>query len=166
MAVLAAVDGEHSPDEVVVVGDDLASAFDDELVVLHVMSQEHYEVLHDRQTGDSTRLTSDQAGLPGLTYETTSDPDGYYVDQAESDAADIAADVAERTLGRKGEVRSLGRVGAPTEEILDLANEIEARYLVIGGRKRSPVGKAIFGSVTQSILLSADGPVVTVMRDE
>lgn len=165
MVVLAAVGGERSPDEVITVGVDLATAYDDDLVVVHVMSREHYDALHDRQSGDGTRLSSDQAGLPGLTYESASDPDGYYVDQAEADAAGVASEVAERTLGRKGGVRSVGRVGDPTGEILDLANELEARYLVIGGRKRSPVGKAIFGSVTQSVLLSADGPVVTVMQE-
>lgn len=165
MVLVAAVDGERSPDEVVAVGDDLATAFGDELVVVHVMPREHYDALHDRQTGDSTQLTSDRAGLPVLTYGAGAGADGYFLDHAVEDAAAVASAVAEETLGGKGLVRSVGRVGSPTEEVVDLAEELDARYIVIGGRKRSPVGKAVFGSVTQSVLLTADRPVVTTMRD-
>ena len=59
-----------------------------------------------------------------------------------------------------------GRVGEPVEEILAEADRRGAQYLVIGGRKRSPTGKALFGSKTQSILLTADLPVVTVMSED
>lgn len=165
MVLVAAVDGERSPDEVVTVGDDLAAAYDDELVVVHVMTQEHYDALHDRRTGDATQLTSDRAGLPVLAYGSASGSDGYFVDHAEKDAATVASKVVEETVGLKGHVRFVGRVGIPTEEIVDVADELDARYVVIGGRKRSPVGKAVFGSVTQSVLLTADRPVVTVMHD-
>lgn len=50
--------------------------------------------------------------------------------------------------------------GPPTEGITELAEEIDADEIVMGGRKRSPAGKVLFGSVTQSILLDADLPVV------
>ena len=59
----------------------------------------------------------------------------------------------------------MGRVGDPTEEVLAVAAELDARYVVVGGRRRSPVGKALFGSTTQEVLLESDRPVVTVMRD-
>lgn len=32
--------------------------------------------------------------------------------------------------------------------------------IVLGGRKRSPAGKAIFGSVTQAVIRESDRPVV------
>jgi nucleotide-binding universal stress UspA family protein len=51
------------------------------------------------------------------------------------------------------------------EEILGEADRRSVEYLVIGGRKRTPVGKAVFGSKTQSILLTAACPVVTVMSE-
>jgi nucleotide-binding universal stress UspA family protein len=55
-----------------------------------------------------------------------------------------------------------GRVGQPETQVRSLAEEVDARYVVIGGRNQSPVGKAMFGSTTQSILLNSDRPVLTV----
>lgn len=50
--------------------------------------------------------------------------------------------------------------GNPTEVILSVADEIDADLIAVSGRKRSPAGKALFGSVTQSVLLSAECPVL------
>ncbi|WP_436347121.1 universal stress protein [Natronorubrum sp. FCH18a] len=49
----------------------------------------------------------------------------------------------------------------PAETILEVAADVDADSIVICGRDRSPAGKALFGSVTQSVLLSADRPVIT-----
>lgn len=46
--------------------------------------------------------------------------------------------------------------------ILKLADQVDAVLLVIGARRRSPVGKAILGSVTQTLILDADIPVLVV----
>ena len=46
--------------------------------------------------------------------------------------------------------------------ILDLAQKAGAELLVIGARRRSPVGKALLGSVTQTLILQADIPVLVV----
>lgn len=53
--------------------------------------------------------------------------------------------------------------GDPTESILSVADEINADMIALGGRKQTPVGKVIFGSTTQSVLLGADRPVLVVM---
>ncbi|ELY43771.1 UspA domain-containing protein [Natronorubrum tibetense GA33] len=50
--------------------------------------------------------------------------------------------------------------GDPAEAILEVAADIDADGIVMCGRDRSPTGKALFGSVTQSVVLSADCPVV------
>jgi nucleotide-binding universal stress UspA family protein len=39
---------------------------------------------------------------------------------------------------------------------------LDAELLVIGARRRTPVGKLFMGSVTQSIILHADVPVLVV----
>jgi nucleotide-binding universal stress UspA family protein len=46
--------------------------------------------------------------------------------------------------------------------ILRLAADAGADLLVIGARRRSPVGKALLGSVTQNLVLEADIPVLVV----
>jgi len=46
------------------------------------------------------------------------------------------------------------------DAILNHADEQDVDSLVLGGRKRSPAGKALFGSVTQSVILNTDRPVV------
>ena len=50
-------------------------------------------------------------------------------------------------------------------EVLDAADETNAELIVIGLRRRSPVGKLIMGSVSQRILLEADCPVLAVKAD-
>jgi len=49
--------------------------------------------------------------------------------------------------------------------VLAFANAVGAEILVIGARRRSPVGKFLLGSVTQTIILDADMPVVVVKND-
>jgi len=48
----------------------------------------------------------------------------------------------------------------PADEILALADDIDADLIVLGGRKQSPVGKIVFGSVSQEVMLNTDRPVV------
>ncbi|EMY34712.1 hypothetical protein D477_008088 [Arthrobacter crystallopoietes BAB-32] len=48
------------------------------------------------------------------------------------------------------------------EEIQELAESLPASLLVIGLRKRTPVGKLIMGSTAQEILLTVDCPVLAV----
>ncbi|AFK18595.1 universal stress protein [Haloferax mediterranei ATCC 33500] len=50
--------------------------------------------------------------------------------------------------------------GDPAEVIIDFAEEEDADLIVTAGRKRSPAGKALFGSVTQSVILNTDRPVM------
>ena len=50
----------------------------------------------------------------------------------------------------------------PAEQILDAARTHAADLIVIGVRRRSPVGKFLLGSAAQRILLEADCPVLAV----
>lgn len=48
------------------------------------------------------------------------------------------------------------------DALLGLVDTLEAEVLVIGARRRSPVGKFLLGSVTQTLILQADVPVLVV----
>lgn len=142
MAILAAVDGDQEPDRTITVGEDLAEAYDDELVVVHVLPQEEFEDRNSVRRGEK-----------------------YTVEDGQNDAEATARAVVRASTEKPGRVTVRGRVGDVVEELLSESERVEAKYLVIGGRKRTPVGKALFGSTTQSVLLSSDVPVVAVMDE-
>lgn len=60
------------------------------------------------------------------------------------------------------ETHLLIRGNTPEIDILEFAQEREMDEIIVGARKRSPVGKALLGSVTQSVSLGATCPVVLV----
>ena len=74
---------------------------------------------------------------------------------------------ADDRLTEAGVETSVRETTPPVEDgIVRLAEEIEADQIVMGGHKRSPAGKAIFGSVTQSVLLETDRPVTVTGGEE
>jgi nucleotide-binding universal stress UspA family protein len=64
--------------------------------------------------------------------------------------------------GIEHEVRQLVRGVDPAEDIIAVAEEVDADLIVIGLRRRTPVGKLIMGSNAQQILLDASCPVLAV----
>ena len=52
--------------------------------------------------------------------------------------------------------------GDPANELLAAAEDVGADAICISGRKRRPTGKAVFGSVTQDVILGSSRPVLTV----
>ena len=140
MTIVAPVKGTDGSARIVEEGRELADAFDDPLVVLHVMSDDEFESRGETQPN-------------------------YSVDKAENNAAQTAAGAVSDAGVAAADVTTVGRIGDATDQIVVEANKRDARYIVIGGRKRSPTGKAVFGSVTQSVTLSADRPVVIVIGE-
>ena len=53
-------------------------------------------------------------------------------------------------------------VSDPAVAVLELVQTLAPEVLVIGARKRSPVGKALLGSVAQDLILEAAVPVLVV----
>lgn len=141
MVVIAAVDRSEKSDEIVEQGRKLADAFNTELQVIHIL--------------DPSELRE----LERVTFEKTGE--AVEMDRIKKVAATIAQESAEDV---SPEAEPVGLVGDPAQMIADYVQDQTPEYVVIGGRKRSPVGKALFGSVTQSVLLSVDEPVVTVMQ--
>jgi nucleotide-binding universal stress UspA family protein len=54
----------------------------------------------------------------------------------------------------------------PADAVLDEIRAHDVSRLVIGLKRRSPVGKALLGSVSQRLLLDSPVPVVAVKLDE
>jgi nucleotide-binding universal stress UspA family protein len=72
------------------------------------------------------------------------------------DSTDLASE-AFREAGIETDVHDV--VGDPADAILELADEFDADAIVVGARRRSPVGKVVFGSVAQTVILDTDRPV-------
>lgn len=137
MTIVTAIEDTERDRPVIAEGVAIAEAFDDELHVIHVV---------DRNDLEEAATSSEQ-------------PDSRpSMDAARDTAAELAALEA-------NEFTPVGRIGSPASEIRRYTEGVDARYLVIGGRKRSPIGKAVFGSVTQSLLLNVDCSVVTVRTE-
>ncbi len=81
---------------------------------------------------------------------------------AELDA--VRAQLAE--AGVEAEVRQLVRGMDVADDLIAIAKETSADFIVIGLRRRTPVGKLILGSNAQRILLDAPCPVLAVKADE
>jgi nucleotide-binding universal stress UspA family protein len=81
---------------------------------------------------------------------------------AELDA--VRAQLAE--VGVEAEVRQLVRGQEVADDLIAVAEETSADFIVIGLRRRTPVGKLILGSNAQRILLDAPCPVLAVKADE
>jgi nucleotide-binding universal stress UspA family protein len=60
------------------------------------------------------------------------------------------------------EVKRYVRGASPAEDLLQCARDEDVDLLVIGIRRRSPVGKLLLGSIAQDIILRADCPVLCV----
>ena len=76
----------------------------------------------------------------------------------------VVADMTEQAAGAgvDVEVRQESFPGDPSDDVLQVARDVDASVIVIGLRRRSPVGKLLMGSSEQHILLAADRPVLAV----
>ena len=84
-------------------------------------------------------------------------------DAAEVGSSQLDQVRAELTAaGIDHEVRQLVRGVEPAEDLIAVAAEVSAEIIIIGLRRRSPVGKLILGSNAQRILLDAPCPVLAV----
>jgi nucleotide-binding universal stress UspA family protein len=93
---------------------------------------------------------------------------GSEFDNNASTQADRDMDAVRKKLESAGvpfDVRQLVRGFEPAEDLISIAEANEAELIVIGLRRRSPVGKLILGSNAQRVLLDAHCPVLAVKAD-
>jgi nucleotide-binding universal stress UspA family protein len=85
------------------------------------------------------------------------------IEQAERDARSFLEEQAQRVSSEGGKVAETHlRVGRPDKEILRLAGVLEAGTIVIGSRGLGAVGRALMGSVSDSVVRHAHCPVMVV----
>lgn len=103
----------------------------------------------------------------GLVVVTASDP-GRDTDAAELEQWSAALDqetARVRDAGLAVETRTTP-VGVDfAQGLVDFAEELTAELIVIGLRRRTPVGKLLLGSNAQRVLLDASCPVLAVKAD-
>lgn len=139
MVIVAAVDRSDRASGVVDEAETLAEKFELQLHVVHVMKRSEAIELE----GDS--VSNNEVDSIG-------------------DLRARAAETAEkllRTLQTDVDSETVGLIGDPATEIVKYAEEQSARYIVVSPQRKSQTGKILFGSVAQSILLTATCPVVS-----
>lgn len=141
MVVIAAVDDDEQGERVVAQANTLAEAFDDEVHAIHVLTRSQFVDL-ERTSMDTTGSAMD-------------------LDRIRAVAADIAT---EQFPAGETDVTPVGIVGDPATSIIEYADDHDARYVVVGGRKRSPAGKAVFGSVSHDVIMNARSPTVITSK--
>ena len=103
-------------------------------------------------TRRNERLVVVNAG-PGGRQEDPRIVNGYEAERVEERLA---------TLPIEAEFKQFVRGKSTIEEIEEMVATLQVSVLVIGLRKRSPVGKLLLGSMAQEILLNVDCPVLAV----
>ena len=98
-----------------------------------------------------------QGVLPEIR-EITDELDGLFEDSARKDAERGAALVREHGLNARA--RAIESGGPVTNVILETAGEEHAAAIVVGRRGRGAVASAVLGSVSSSLLHTADRPVL------
>lgn len=112
-------------------------------------------ILEAQERGAALVIVNSQRGGTSLDRETAQQLDA---------AIDEVAERA-REHGLVVRVRQLVRDADPASDLISVAVEEDADLIVIGLRRRSPVGKLILGSNAQSVLLDAPCPVLAVKAD-
>lgn len=124
---------------------DICGPADATVVLAHVFTEEQFAETLDRLEIDPNA----EEATPGdaARRHTTTRALGKMLDEA----------------GLAYEVR--GGVGDHGEEIVSIATDVDADLVIVGGRKRSPAGKAVFGSTAQEVMLESPCPVTFVRAD-
>jgi nucleotide-binding universal stress UspA family protein len=147
--VLLAVDetDEDRLDRLAATTADVAGAADATVALAHVYTHEEY-----RQARENLDFDEFSEVTPDVVTER------YATVRRLGDAMETEG-VEYTTHGQVADEDDVG------EAIVEVADETDADLLVVGGRSRSPTGKAVFGSTAQEVMLNASCPVTFVRGD-
>jgi nucleotide-binding universal stress UspA family protein len=81
----------------------------------------------------------------------------------DDDLGELTTDL--EAAGVAYELKATQEGSDPAEDLIELAEDADAAFIVIGLRRRSPVGKLLLGSNAQRVLLDASCPVLAVKAE-
>ena len=139
MSILVCYDGSPVADEVLTTGIKMGKAFLTDMYIF---------------TSISPRKDSKEK------FEFITDEQQKEIDNAKKEAEKACQIARDEGLECKAHVTMEGKDAG--EDIINYAQQINAEYIVIGVRTRSRVGKLIFGSTAQWVILNSHCPVMTV----
>lgn len=102
----------------------------------------------------------DEAVKAILLHNFDANPEGGTVEQVKS--VRHARDILEES---GVEVELEGTSGDASDAIIRVADRHDTDRIVLAGRKRSPAGKALLGSVTQAVILNTEHPILVCSAD-
>jgi nucleotide-binding universal stress UspA family protein len=138
--ILVATDGSREAELAVSTAADLAKSTDSELHVVHV--------------GEMPLVYHPERHAYRAEYE-----------EHEKAAQQLLEAQVERTKGAGATVAQVHlRMGRADEEIVDLAQSIDAGLIVMGSRGRGRLRRALVGSISESVVRHAHCPV-TIVRE-
>lgn len=123
---------------------DIAEPAGAEVAVVHVFDRTEYEEILAR-----LQIESEDERTPDVVAR----------------RREAVRDLESTLSGRGIDVTVTGRLGDHGDEIVEFTDAVSADLVVVGGRRRSPTGKAILGSTAQRVLLDAPAPVTFVRVD-
>ncbi|ATW88656.1 nucleotide-binding universal stress UspA family protein [Halohasta litchfieldiae] len=134
-------------DELVETAIDIAGPAGATVVLARVFSSEAYEDARERlQFDPNSEVTPSVVAKRNVTIRELGDT-----------LADAGVDSTVEARLSNGE--------SDGDRLAELADEIDADLAIIGGRGRTPAGKAVFGSTAQTLMLTGPCPV-TFVRNE
>lgn len=141
MTVVIGIDPSKETDYILEAGQRLAQRIGTDVHVVYTLSRSDFMELEQTSVSEKADVIE--------------------IDRVREVATEMAVEAAKGVLD---EFEVSGHVGDAAAELINVAEDEDAEYIVVGIRNRSPVGKAVFGSVSQDVLLSSDRPVVAVPK--
>ncbi len=142
--ILVTVDEDPQAEKVISLAGEIAQKLGAHVTVLHVMPEEKYRHIEVEQLRDRVQ-------------------NPFTITQAEEQARDFAVETAVPLHQNGIEYDTRGKVGEPAAEILQLANQLDADFIVMGFEGLRGLGKLrALGSVSRAVMEQTRRPVLVV----
>lgn len=146
------------------------------VVIAHVLTEETYRDALEEAGEETTSFLEKRFGEAAPVQPAIDGDVPKWVKYRSSLESADRPEILEEVLERKKLIRDLattfedadveyevrGDVGDPAERVIAMVKDVDADFVVVGGRDLSAPRRALFGSVSQKILESVPCPVISV----